>query len=257
MTARAPRRRALWALLALPVIALALTGCGGCGGDDDSGGETAASTPADTAAPKAGDGSAAKQGGGQRPAQKDGAKDGGKSKSEDGGQHPDSLDTDPDGISGAIVTETGAVQTLPPSEGAHQTAQKNSYTSIKSFGEEIEGEEATNITFALVQFLTAKAKGDWATACARIYGPLRVNLERGNRSCAETFGALMERSAPSTRAEQAKIDVSSIRRGEGNRAFVIYKTPDTLSADMPMYVEGGVWRVGAIEAYVLTPGQVG
>ena len=46
-----------------------------------------------------------------------------------------------------------------------------------------------------------------------------------------------------------------MRRGEENRAFVIYKTPDTLSADMPLYMEDGVWKVAAVEAYVLRPEQ--
>jgi hypothetical protein len=148
------------------------------------------------------------------------------------------------------------VQTLAPDPGEREVAQENSYSSIKAFGEEAEGEEATNITFALVQYLTAKADGDWATACARLYSVLRQSFERDGASCTETYGALVGRSAQSTREEQARIDVSSVRRGEGNRAFVIYKTPQTLSADMPMYVEEGIWKVAAIEAYALRPDQL-
>jgi hypothetical protein len=174
------------------------------------------------------------------------------------------LTVDPERIKGARLTPTGAVQTVPPSAKDRGVAKRNSYPSINSFGFEAEGEEATNITFALVQYLTAKAQGDWATACARLYGPLREDLEglgraagEPPRSCPEAYGALMGRASASIRAEQAMIDVSSVRRGEGNRAFVVYKTPDTLSADMPMYVEDGVWKVGAIDAYVLTPEQKG
>jgi hypothetical protein len=164
-----------------------------------------------------------------------------------------------EGIPNARVTATGAVQTLPPSEEAQRTAHENSYSSIKAFGAETSGEEATAITFALVEYLTAKAEGDWATACARLYSVLREDLERsaGGRGCPDAYGEMMSRVPRATLAEQAKIDVSSVRRGEDDRAFVVYKTPDTLSADMPMYVEDGVWKVGAIEAYVLTPDRAG
>lgn len=169
------------------------------------------------------------------------------------------LTVDPARIEGARVTGTGAVQTLPPRPRAQRTAQKNSYASIRSFGTEAEGEEATAITFALAQYLDAKAKGDWATACARLYSVLRESLEGAAKgeSCPQVYGGLMSRSSRSSREEQARIDVSSVRRGPDNRAFVIYKTPATLSADMPMYVEGGVWKVGAIETYALRPEQAG
>jgi len=168
----------------------------------------------------------------------------------------DALAAEPGSIRSARVTATGAVQTLPPSGTAQAEALKNSYSSIKSFGLEAEGADATEITFALVQYLDAKARGDWATACARIYSVLRASLEKEGADCATVAGSLLSRASASSRAEAASIDVASVRRGEGNRAFVIYKTPHTLSADMPMYLEGGVWTVGALEAYVLTPEQL-
>jgi hypothetical protein len=224
-------------------------------GDVRSGGEVG---PADATSGGRGSPGTAGDGGGPRDGGSAGAKGG-------GGAGPTSGQVDlrvrPGSIRGARVTETGAVQTLPPDEGAHDTAQENTYPSIRSFGEEASGEEATNITFALVQYLTAKAEDDWATACARLYSVLRENLERlrdgGTRPCPEAYGELMSRSSKERRIEQAKIDISSVRRGVGNRAFVIYKTPETLSADMPMYVEEGIWKVGALEAYALTPDQVG
>jgi|GEM_PF-863960 len=257
-------------LLALVLVALlALPGCGG--GDDDS-------TTAPEADGGAQSGSSAGGAAGGRPGQDGEGDGGGSSQANDRGSADDAgaapggagaqgggsaaevdLSVRPQSIKGARVTQTGAVQTLPPKPQAQETAQKNTYGSIRDFGAEAEGEEATNITFALVQYLTAKAQGDWATACARIYSVLRANLEdpEQGKGCPETFGQLISRSPQASRTEQAQIDVSSVRRGEGNRAFVIYKTPRTLSADMPMYVEDGVWKVGAIEAYALTPDQVG
>jgi hypothetical protein len=251
-------RGPVWLILPLLCLGLAFgsTGCGG--GDEDT-----ASIPTTDArgAPQHPDGATT-----DRPSTR--AEDGGSRSTEATGDSTArfaevDLSTDPGKIEGAVVTSTGAVQTLPPSPKAHRTAQHNSYGSIKAFGSEAEGDEATEITFALVQYLTARAQGDWTTACARLYGVLRADLEELNRagrapgSCEETFGALMSRVPRASREQQAEIDVSSVRRGDGDRAFVVYKTPDTLSADMPMYLEDGAWRVGAVEAYVLEPGQGG
>jgi hypothetical protein len=244
------------------------------GGDEDASTDTAASgSPqgqgSEAGRPPGGGGSA-----GERSSKQDAAGDGGdgtRNGSSGGGgfeeETPASLETDPDAIRGAIVTDTGAVQTLEPDDVSREEAMDNSYSSIKAFGEEVEGQEATDITFALLQYLTAKASGDWATACARLYSVLRDNLADAaaksedpavrEAGCAAAYGELMKNSSRSAAAEAAEVDVASIRRGEDDRAFVIYKTPDTLSADMPMYLDGGVWTVGALQAYVLTPEQVG
>ncbi|HEX2096107.1 MAG TPA: hypothetical protein VHF50_01925 [Solirubrobacterales bacterium] len=259
------RLRTSMALVAVVALGAAFgLGLSACGGDDDDDAASSAAARSEVAAPaepNGGGNSGKGDKGGKTDGREDGADGRGANSPPSGaegrsGSGSVDLTTDPGSIRGAIVTSTGTVQTVPPSPEAHDTAQKNSYSSIKAFGEEAEGEEATNITFALVQFLTAKAEADWATACARIYGPLRENLEGEGRGCPETFGALMSRVPQARLAEQAEIDVSSVRRGDGNRAFVIYKTPDTLSADMPMYVEDGVWKVGAVEAYALTPDQL-
>lgn len=245
-------------LAAAALFALALAGCGG---DDEEAVTTTATPPSSEAQARAGNpgtNEVGQTGGGEgaspdAPPSAD-QEPAGPGKAAGARRHaPGAVDlrVRPASIRGARVTATGAVQTLPPSGQAQQIAQENAYGSIRSFGSEADGQEATNITFALVQYLTAKAAGDWSTACARIYSVLRQNLEKGGASCVEAFGGLMSRTSEASRAEQARIDVSSIRRGEGNRAFVIYKTPETLSADMPMYVEDGIWKVAAIEAYAL------
>jgi len=246
--------------LAAAALALGLGACGGGGGGESSTAstETRAATGGGSqgggAAGEAGaagrEASAGKQGGG---AKKAGAK--GK-----GGSARVDLSTDPARIRGARVTSTGAVQTLPPSARDQASAQHNSYASIRAFGAAAEGSEATDISFALLQYLSAKAEADWATACARLYSVLRESVERqpgaAGQGCPAAFGDLMKTVPRSVLAEQAKIDVSSVRR-EGDKAFVIYKTPDTLSADMPMRLDGGVWVMGAIEAYALRPGEAG
>ncbi len=256
--------------VALLVVALLSVGLCACGGSDDDSTETTAAPREAGPTAATGRGEADGEGGDQAGAEGaggDAASAGGGPASDDGDERPASLATDPDSIPRAIVTGSGAVQTLPPNPASQAQAMENSYSSIKAFGEESEGSEATDITFALVQYLTAKASGDWATACARIYTPLREDIanapEAGNPvaqgaggGCPGVLRALLERTSRASRAAESRIDVASVRRGDGNRAFVIYKTADTLSADMPMYLDGGVWTVAAIQAYVLTPEQL-
>lgn len=261
-------RRAFLMLFAVALLSLGLAACGGS--DDSSTDTTATSTAQQTETSADANANGAQQGGGgasdKQAGEKGSTSQSPKSAGDGGQEKPASLATDPGSIRGARVTGTGAVQTLPPSEDAQTEAMENSYSSIKAFGEESEGSEATDITFGLVQYLDAKASGDWATACARLYSVLRDNLTKaaeGSKDpavaaggCPAAYGSLMSRQSQSDAAAAAKIDVASVRRGDGNRAFVIYKTPDTLSADMPMYLEDGVWTVGALEAYVLTPEQL-
>jgi hypothetical protein len=262
--------RALPALIALLLAAVLVSACGGS--DDEAttastvatDARSTTTTPSRTSAREARDERGIAEDSGST-ADDPGSSGEGNTSSMGGGKpssrgegKPASLATDPTSIQGARVTAKGAVQTLPPSAAAQQEAMENSYASIKAFGSEAEGSEATDITFALAQYLSAKAGGDWATACARLYSVLRENLEKSSpgNDCAQAYGDLMSRSPAASRAEAARIDVASVRRGEGNRAFVIYKTPATLSADMPMYLEGDLWTVGALEAYILTPQQL-
>jgi hypothetical protein len=258
-----PKTRALFAFIPLVLLSVLLAACGGSDGSTGATASGQAQTQSTTANGDSGEKQPDKQSGTKEG--EDGAA-GADKRVSPAGDKPASLATDPKSIPKAIVTDTGAVQTLQPSAEAQREAMRNSYASIKAFGEEAEGPEATDITFALLQYLSARAQGDWATACARLYSVLRENLassasESNDPSvkggdCAAIYGALMKRAPQSADAEEARIDVASVRRGGGNRAFVIYKTPLALSADMPMYLEDGVWTVGAIEAYVLTPQQL-
>jgi hypothetical protein len=258
----------------------------GCGGGGSSSERTVASSPAQAQTPNGGGvaagsrkreaGETAHRAGGSAGAKahEESASAGGSGKRRrsasagDSGRHEKaaSLDTRPHSIAGAIVTAAGAVQTLPPSERRQTEALHYSYPSIRNFGEEVSGSEATTITFAMLQYLDAKAQGEWATACARLYSVLREHLsELAARSedpavreggCPAAFATLAEPASSQKVATEAEVDVASIRKGEDNRAFVIYKTPETVSADMPMYLENGIWTVGALEAYVLTPEQL-
>lgn len=263
--------KALAALLAVALFALGLGACGGSGEDASTTASTstqATMTPSNAARPGSrggggGKGATGEAGVGAGPQT---AKAESKAPSATANQKPASLKTDPASIPKAITTAKGAVQTLAPSAGGQEEAMDNSYTSIKAFGEESSGQEATDITYALVQYLSAKANGDSATACARLNSYLVDSLiKTGEKSkdpaiaqggCPAAYADLMKNTPKAISAEAAEIDVASVRRG-GDRAFVIYKTPGTLSADMPMNLQGGVWVVGALESYVLTPAQLG
>jgi hypothetical protein len=246
------RHPGAFALLVLLCISLV-----SCGGDDAStstsaAGADAAKTPtggqaATTPGAKQGDGGGEK---GKPAAGQD------KSSGKGNGRRAAALPADPRRIPGAIVTPTGVVQTEPPSAPAHTKALDNSYASIKAFGEEPSSAETTEITAALQAYLSARARGEWPTACALLYSRLQEGLpnlaESGEQDagCPAIIARLTSRAPQQTLQRQAEIDVAGVRR-EGERAFVIFSSADSVSADMPMYFEDGGWKVGALEAYAL------
>jgi hypothetical protein len=166
------------------------------------------------------------------------------------------LATDPKHIPGAIVTGTGAVQTLPPSVEAQQEAMHNSYGSIKAFGSEAGTDETTEITAALQAYLSAKARGDWQVACSLLYSQLQERSQdlaeapQEDEGCPTLLASLNSEVPTALLEKQSEIDVAEVRR-EGERAFVIFSSADSVSADMPMYFEDDGWKVGALEAYAL------
>jgi hypothetical protein len=139
-----------------------------------------------------------------------------------------------------------------------EKALENTYGSIKAFGAEAApGAETTAVTGALQGYLAATAAGDWAAACSLLSSRLDPGLrnyaalaKEPNPSCAQILGALLGKAPRDVLARQAKIDVAEVRI-DGDRGFVVYATPESISVDMPMYLEGGAWKVGALEAYAL------
>jgi hypothetical protein len=255
-------RCALAVMLAVLAMAAALAGCGG--GDSSAPTDTAPATAtaqgdASSAGPggeadesgdgqRGGGGSVASDNGGSGPGAGDGS----------GSGEPSPAATKPPRAPGQRTLPSGVVQSLPPSPVAREEALENTYGSIKAFGTEAApGAETTAITGALQGYLAATAAGDWAAACSLLSSTLGPGLRKyeaavkaPNPGCPQILEALMANLPATVLARQAKIDVAEVRI-DGDRGFVVYATPESVSVDMPMLLEGGAWKVGAIEAYAL------
>lgn len=246
--------------LALATALLALAGCGGDGSTTttEAGGDVGSPSTAGGGTPgqgPAGDGEAEapRETGGEPGGSSTEADAGGGGESDGGNGQPPAPRAP-----GQRITSSGAVQSLPPSSENQEKALDNSYASIKAFGSEPGAAETTAITASLQGFLTAKAQGSWAAACALLTERLAPGLAnfaplvKGNPDpgCPEILAVILKDAPREVLAREARIDVAAVRV-EGDRGFVIYSTPESISADMPMYLEAGGWKVGALEAYAL------
>ncbi len=120
---------------------------------------------------------------------------------------------------------------------------------------------------ALQAYLNARAQEDWGAACSLLAQKPTEQLERVQKAaakqgkelngCAATMALLKEGEAQTQ--EQAQItEVLSFRGGgeiSGDPSYLIFKGPpgNTLFS-MPMYLQGGAWKVGLARAAELPVG---
>lgn len=98
-------------------------------------------------------------------------------------------------------------------------------------------------------FLDARARADWAKACAYLAAEQRKMLEQlikrmsGNAACAKAMGGLADGVPASAFAHEAEVrDVLSLRVG-GGHAFLIYTRPGGEVYATALGREGGAWKV--------------
>ena len=119
----------------------------------------------------------------------------------------------------------------------------------------------------LQAYLSARAEEDWPSACALLAKKPMEQLERlqaaaarqGKKldGCAPTMALLKEGEAQAE--EQSVItEVLSLRGGgdiSGDPSYLLYEAPpgSTLFS-MPMYLQGGAWKVGLARAAELPVG---
>lgn len=139
--------------------------------------------------------------------------------------------------------------------------------SVQEYGVEAGEEERREAAIALQGYLNARASEDWGTACSLLAQKPTEQLERVQKAaakqgkelngCAATMALLKEGEAQTQ--QQAQItEVLSFRGGgdiEGDPSYLIFKGPpgNTLFS-MPMYLQGGAWKVGLARAAELPVG---
>lgn len=137
--------------------------------------------------------------------------------------------------------------------GSAQLRTKGGDNSVQEFGQEADSSERDEAATALHNFLDARAAEDWESACSFLSRDVRESLEKlatqagqaKNTSCAGILANLTNRAAlPALRSEAARADVGSLRI-EGDRAFILYRTGDTILT-VPMANEDGSWKVASL-----------
>lgn len=234
-------------------LALALGGCGG----GDEGSSTASTSSEVTTTPQASNQSATpspdkshqgsgKQNGGEPSSsspQGEGSKQGSTSP-----KHLHPVRVPP--ISSAPVAGSKA-----PAPGVKTV--KGADNSVQEYGVEANESQRTEAAIALQGYLNARALEDWSAACSLLAKKPTEQLQRVQRAaakqgtelngCPATMALLREGEAQSQ--EQAQItEVLSFRGGgeiSGDPSYLLFTAPpgDTLFS-MPMYLQGGTWKVG-------------
>jgi hypothetical protein len=259
-------------LLAL-VLCAALLVLGGCGGgsDDTSISSTGETTTANTS-PSEGTSSSpqgedkGKQGQGKTSGSR--AKPGGSSAKSANSQEQGNKD---DSSSKPKRTKVPRISSAPtagskaPAPGVKTV--KDGDNSVQEYGVESGEAERREASIALQAYLNARAEEDWGTACALLATKPMQQLERlqaaaarqGKKleGCAPTMALLREGEARAE--EQAAItEVLSFRGGgdiSGDPSYLLYLAPPGKTLfSMPMYLQGGTWKVGLARAAELPVG---
>jgi hypothetical protein len=233
----------------LVLVACVAVGLGGCGGSEDSvstGSSTSEATPTpstaqtedkNTAAQDQDKGKANKSptAKGEGSPAKEGNKDSSSS-------HPKPV-VKPPAISKAPVAGSKApapgVKTVPDGDN-----------SVQEYGVEADESSRREAAIALQAYLDARAQEDWGTACSLLAKRPTEQLEKlagqSQADCAEVLKATAK--GTSSQPGSAITEVLSFR-GEGdisgNPSYLIFEGPPggTLFS-MPMYLQGGAWKVG-------------
>lgn len=152
----------------------------------------------------------------------------------------------------APVSTTRETRSKPESKPGPASPAR-AYGSIASYGHEAAGGDRTAVVAALHGYLAAIAAGNWPTACgdlsSAIKRQLAAVLARAAGSvgdgCARALQALIGRTPQSLRRAQMRVRVIAVRT-DGDRAFVLYRSPVMPRATISMLRESGHWTAGVL-----------
>ena len=237
-------------VLALTVcVALAL---GGCGGGDDSASTSSGTSEATTAPTQAEGKSAASQDAkksdhssskskqGKGPTEK--AKGNGSQRHGGGSSSKPPKPVKPPRISSRPTAGSKA-----PAPGVKTV--KGGDNSVQEYGVEADESSRTEAAIALQGYLNARTEGNWSTACSLLAKRPTEQLEKlsgGKADCAEVLAAT-GKEAPSMPGSVITEVLSFRGEGEisGNPSYLIFTGPPGKTLfSMPMYLQGGAWKVG-------------
>jgi hypothetical protein len=124
--------------------------------------------------------------------------------------------------------------------------------SIPTFGTEAPRSDRAGAEAALRAYLSARAGGDWAAACAGLATSLRRQIQAlagasaKAKDCAAAYKTLSASTPAAARADPLSGPLLALRI-KGQSAFALFNGSDNQQYVMPMAREGGAWKVTQIE----------
>lgn len=143
--------------------------------------------------------------------------------------------------------------------GADRFRVKGGDNSVQESGREGSAEEREEAAAVLHAYLDARVSKAWNTACFYMSASLVAGLEefvthfgKGKEvhGCTQILATFAAAASPAALADSADVDVGSLRVN-GDHGFVLYQGADGLRYAMPMVMEGGAWKVAALESGLL------
>ena len=152
----------------------------------------------------------------------------------------------------APVPTTDSTRSKPASKPGPASPAR-AYGSIASYGHEAAGGDRTAVVAALHGYLSAIAAGNWPAACGDLSSTIKRQLATvlaraagsGGDGCAPALQALIGRTPQSLRRAQMRVRVIAVRT-DGDRAFVLYRSPVMPRATIAMLRESGRWTAGVL-----------
>jgi hypothetical protein len=235
--------------LALAVcLALALGGCGG--GDDSASTSSSTGETTPTTAQTEGNGSASQDAkGSDRSSSKSKQDKGAGEKANGKGSHKqtNSHPKPPKPASLPRISSRPVAGSKHPAPGVKTVSGGDN--SVQEYGVEAGEAERREASIALATYLSAREEENWSGACSLLAKQPTEQLERlsGNKAgCAEVL-AETGKGTPSMPGSSIT-EVLSFRGGgdiSGDPSYLIFTgPPGTTLFSMPMYLQGGAWKVG-------------
>ncbi len=139
----------------------------------------------------------------------------------------------------------------PHRAGAAAFLQPEGDNSIPNYGSEASAGERAAAQTALGAYLSARAGGEWAGACALMASQVQKQLGAlsgsDGESCAAAYAKLSSGISASERASPLIGSLAALRV-EGENAFALFYGPGARQYMMPLRSEGGAWKVTQIAA---------
>jgi hypothetical protein len=138
-------------------------------------------------------------------------------------------------------------------EGSDQFRDQTK-SPLLEFGEEGSKEDLEEGATAVEDFFTARAEGDWATACAQLARSMLAKIEHlatsttdlEDKSCPSFLGTFTRLSAKERRDSKV-VDGGSLRK-QGQRGFLIYYGAGKIVYSMPLSREGDAWKLASLSS---------